>query len=84
MRKLISNAEFCEAVGVFCIVRKHLQAIKDSEKHLAELLEAEDEGSGYFGHISDYLFDATTCQDRTPEGNAREMLDKMGVTVEKT
>jgi len=70
----ISRAHHCQLLGLFTLAEQHNAALRDIERSAASLVGENDDGSGYYGHVSDALCNGDS---------AAHMLKKLGIRVAK-
>ena len=46
-----------QVMGLCEVVKRQVRAIKETEATLAELLAVPDDGDGYYGHVSDCIYE---------------------------
>lgn len=59
-------------IALLELARVNRNELKRIEKRLADILGVEDEGGGYYGHISDGIW--------SEEYDAEELLDRLGAS----
>lgn len=54
--KTISKHDYYSAVGLGQLAKDKNAELKTIEEALAKLMGVEDEGYGYYGHVSDFVY----------------------------
>ena len=75
MRKAITHEEYLQLLGLNLLCKNAVKKIKDIEEAMADLLEVEDEGTGYYGLVSDATYDT--------DSNMDELLKDLEISVLK-
>jgi hypothetical protein len=74
MSKLaISDSEYYQLIGLITLARDYQKKLDDLVGAAASILEVEDEGGGYYGVLSDEMYDESSTAPR--------LLKKLGVKV---
>ena len=70
--RLISHNDYLKLIGLLSLGEHHNSRVREIERCMAELLRESDDGSGYFGHVSDAI-----CSDYS----ARELLRRLEIEL---
>jgi hypothetical protein len=75
VKTTITASERLQLIGLLTLAASHNQALRDIERAACGLVGVEPDGSGYTGHVSDYVFGS-------PErGGADGLLARLEITV---
>lgn len=69
MKKLTLKNELL-VTALLCLSKRKLHEVKEIEERIAEELGVKDDGSGYYGHVSDTVYN---------EGDAKTLIRKLGL-----
>jgi hypothetical protein len=70
---LVSKDEYICLVGLLTLASYHQHQIRDIERSMASLLEVQGDEFGYYGHVSDSLYE---------DYDAMELLKKLGISID--
>lgn len=56
MVKEITQKDYLCLIGLLTLGTELMRQIKNIEEAAAQILEVEDEGHGYYGHVSDAIY----------------------------
>ena len=71
--KLFRN-EYYQLLGLFKLASDHVKALKQIELSAAELVGEENDGSGYYGHVTDAIYG---------DDGAAYVIERLEIAVEK-
>lgn len=72
--RTITHDAFVRVVGLYALAAEHARSLRTLERVIANTLDEPDDGYGYFGHVSDEIF------EKSP--NPRDVLRRMNIEVE--
>ena len=73
-KKIITYEEYLQIEGLLVLRKEVNNQINYIQKAVADLVGAEEEMEGYYGHVSDYMWEET---------GAKTLLNNLGIKIKK-